>query len=153
MLAKLNVEKIKKIFSKIPLVYFYVVIISGIGIALWERTHIGVVQFYMGTYLVLGSLCVLSVTRPQMGNPLLEFIGQKLSLYVYIFHIMIGRFIDLAANKIRVPGENGTRILIKTGVYRYSRPFLILAGCFLITFVIYSVGEACKKRKIYKSYK
>ena len=153
MLAKLNMEKIKKTFSKIPIVYFYVVIILGIGIALWERIHIGVVQFYMGTYLVLGSLCILSVTRPQMRNSLLEFIGQKLSLYVYIFHIMIGRVIDLAANKIRVLGENGTRILIKTGVYRYGRPFLILAGCFLITFVIYSVGEACKKRKIYKSYK
>ena len=141
-------EIIKKIFSKIPLVYFYVAIISGIGIALWERTHIGVVQFYMGTYLVLGSLCILSVTRPQMRNPLLEFIGQKLSLYVYIFHIMIGRFIDLAANKIRVPGENGTRILIKTGIYRYSRPFLILAGCFLVTFFIYKAVEVCKRRKI-----
>lgn len=147
MLAKLNVEKIKKTFSKIPLVYFYVVIILGIGIALWERIHIGVVQFYMGTYLVLGSLCILSVTRPQMGNPRLEFIGQKLSLYVYIFHIMIGRIIDLAANKIRIPGGNGSRILIKTGLYRYSRPLLILAGCFLVTFVIYRVVELCKKRK------
>lgn len=146
MLTKLNAERIKKVFSKIPLVSFYSVIILGIGIALWERIHIGVVQFYMGTYLVLGSLCILSVTRPHMGNPLLEFIGQKLSLYVYIFHIMIGKIIDLTANKIRIPEGSGSKVLIKTGVYRYSRPFLILAVCFLVTLIIYKGVEFCKKR-------
>lgn len=147
MLTKLYADRIRKIFSRIPLCCFYATIAIGLGIAVAETLNIGVVQFYMGTYLALASMCILSVTRPQMGNRVLEFIGQKLSLYVYIFHPMIGKMIDLAANKIKIHSADGLMSLSKTSAYLYSRPIIVLLACLLIPFVIYKVAELYHRRK------
>lgn len=147
MLMKLHADKIRRRFSRVPLFCYYLVIAIGLGIAVVETLTIGIVQFYLGTYLALASMCILSVTRPQMGNPILEFIGQKLSLYVYIFHPMIGKMIDLAANKIKLHTEGGVLSLSKTSVYLYSRPLIVLAACLLIPFAVYKTAALYKQRK------
>lgn len=147
ILAKLHNEKIRRIFSKIPLFLFYFVIIIGLVIAVAETLNIGVVQFYMGTYLALASMCILSITHPQMGNRTLEFIGRKLSLYVYIFHIMIGRIIDLTANKIKIHTSSELISLSNTSTYLYSRPIIVLIVCLLISFIIYKATDLYLQHK------
>lgn len=147
MLAKMCADKIRSIFSRVPLFWFYLVIAAGLGIAVAETLTIGVVQFYLGTYLALASMCILSITHPQMGNHALEFVGQKLSLSIYIFHPMIGKMIDLAANKIKLrTGGEGLLSLSKTAAYQYSRPLIVLAACVLITLAAYKIGELRKVR-------
>lgn len=151
MVMKLYAEKIKKIFSGIAPVYFYIVIALGMGLAVVESMKIGIVQFYVGNYIALGSMFLLSITYPQMHNSVLEFIGQKLSLYIYIFHIMIGNLVNLAANKIKIYNGESVYSLSSNPIWRYCRPLVILTLCLAITFIIRVIEEKTRRYKNIKN--
>ena len=89
---------------------------------------------------VLG-LFALALREPEKGicQPL-EFIGDKLSLYIYVFHMIIGGNIVLKICKV-------LHVSINEEIYAWFKPVLAVILTTIFSAVLYYVTEALKKRK------
>lgn len=116
--------------AKIPLSKRETTTIAIIGccLAVVERFNFGEAQFYVGTYLALAVMFIAAVKNPDMNNRLLRHIGAELSLYVYIFHIAVGRCIDVFF------GALGWK---KNVIYVSGRAIIILLVSLLMAEAIY----------------
>lgn len=118
-------EKIAKI--RLRNITIIILIVSGGVIAILERFTFGETQFFVGTYLMVAAMFIWAIREPSAGHHILEHIGRDLSLYVYIFHIAVGRVIDTIIGALRLKGAIG---------YNYSRAFIILLTSILTAEVI-----------------
>lgn len=91
---KQTIEKIK--INKLDCI---ILIIFGSLIAFFEDQLFGVAQFYVGSYIVVISLILISIVYPNSKIEFLKQIGNKLSMYIYIYHILVGKVFDLIASK------------------------------------------------------
>ena len=89
---------------------------------------------------VLG-LFALALQKPEKGicRPL-EFIGDKLSLYIYVFHVIIG------GNPI-LKICNFLHVSVNEEIYAWLRPVLAVITTTIFSLVLYYAIEALKKRK------
>lgn len=128
-------NKYQEKIEKIPLSKRAAVTISVIGgcLAVVERFNFEEAQFYVGTYLALTAMFTAAVKNPDMDNRLLRHIGADLSQYVYIFHIAVGRCMDLLF------GVLGVR---KSAIYVSGRAIIILLVSLLMAEAIYH----CKRK-------
>lgn len=61
-------------------------------------------DFYMITYPLATVMVLIAIKNPSLGkNTLLNLIGEKYSLYIYIFHVLILNFIWKAGKYIEIP--------------------------------------------------
>ncbi len=113
--------------------------VIGCGIGAAERFLIGKsCQFYLGTYLTVGSLFLLALQNPGMDNRALGYIGRELSLYVYILHIAVGKCYDLVAGKFNLWGKTW---------FIVTRPLIVVIGSLLAAWVVHKIFAAWGARK------
>lgn len=110
-----------KIAEKKPLPGWLLLILAAVGclMAVLEDRRFGVTLMYTGTHLTTVSLALLSIWYPGKRIAGLGYIGGKLSMYVYIYHIAVGKMVDLGFAKLHLWGN----IPLKT-----MRPLIVLAG-------------------------
>ena len=106
--------------------------------AVTEAIVIKSVQVYIGTYICVVSLCLLSVWYPDLKYKRMGVVGDKLSLYVYIYHIAVGKIFDLFAQKYNL----WHNVLFKT-----TRPLLVLSTSLAVAGLIVWAKGKCKKTK------
>lgn len=121
--------------TKIPLnkIAAVIIIMLGATISVLERFFIGETQFFVGTYLMLVAFFVIAIKHPNLNIKWLRYIGCELSLYIYIFHIAIGRIVDLLAREIGFKD---------TVVYAYGRAPSIL----ILSLILAQIIFCCKKQ-------
>ncbi len=78
------------------------VFLAGIGVSVWESFHFSVAQFYLGTHLAVISAMLLSIKYPNITCSPLGYLGEKLSLYIYVFHIAVYQIIDKLARTVGI---------------------------------------------------
>ena len=93
----------------------------------------GSLQFYVGTYLAVTALIVFSIYFPSWKIKPMHYIGANLSLNIYIFHIMVGKTLELFATKHN---------LWQRGWFTMLRPFLVLAVSILFAWLIANMKKS-----------
>jgi len=107
---------------------FYLVFIAGSLLSLVERAFLVESQFYIGTYFVVIAMGIMAMQYPFWHNSILNFIGKELSLYIYIFHIAVGKSLDVVASKFH---------LWNSVPFKYSRAFIVLFLTIAVSYLIY----------------
>ena len=90
-------------------------------------------QFYLGTYLIVAGLMLISNCRFMFNHKvfhIMAYIGYNLSLYVYIIHIAVGKSWDLFASRWD---------LTDSLFYNNVRALAILSTTLLISWTIYKI--------------
>lgn len=106
--------------------------LCGMLIALYEMANTKSLQFYVGTYISVICLILISVWYPRRQMKGMAFIGNKLSMNVYLYHIAVGKVFDLIAGKKHLWGNQ---------LFRISRPVLIIVCTLVLSYFLYSVKE------------
>lgn len=95
---------------------------AGFVLTAFESRWAGNTLMYVGTHITVFALSGMALWYPEKRLPLLEYIGDKLSMYVYLYHVAVGRIWDVIAAK------GGFR---RTETYLLLRPALIIGGTLL----------------------
>lgn len=107
--------------------------ILGGCFSVFEHFCFGEAQFYVGNYISVLCLFTLALRHPNAKGALVT-IGRDLSLYMYIFHIAVGKVVDLSAGKLHVN---------KSVFYVATRPFIVL-----FTSLLFACLACCVQKKI-----
>lgn len=96
----------------------------------------------IGYFPYAAALFTLALKYPnvQIGKPI-AFIGDKLSLYVYIHHSIIGRLLTVLA-------ENLLHIDTEGAIYLWCKPFIALGITILFSWMLLRIKQSIQKRKI-----
>ena len=93
--------------------------------------------YFIGSYIISLVLAMKAIQNHKLGqNKIINFIGKELSLYVYIYHIAIGKILDLLASKYHLWNN---RFIMN------SRVFIILFFSLLLAYLIYKIKDLIKK--------
>lgn len=130
--------------EKLPLNTLTLAMIVAVGVALelleWRR--FGDCQFYVGSYMIVFAMMVFAIKHPQMEVKPLVHLGRDLSMNVYIFHIAVGKLVDIIGKYARWWGKDP---------YYIARPLMVLVGTLLLAEVIFQVkkqiGRIGQKRR------
>lgn len=114
-----------------PWVYILFIVI-GTATAIIERFLFKESQFYAGSYIVLISLCLLSIAQPGRGVSWMEHIGRDLSMYAYVLHIAVGKVYDLIVGKFHFWGYT---------FYDYTRALIILVFTLLVAEMLHRINQ------------
>ena len=119
----------KPIVEKIPIssTVLFVFALSGGICAIFERFFIDESQFFIGTYITVAALFILSIRERTYNNKALAYIGRELSLYIYVLHIAIGKGLDFAFQKLNI---------IERHIYASGRGVIILCSSIFIAAII-----------------
>lgn len=109
---------------------FVCLLILGGVLSVWERFSFHSSQYYVGTYIIFVLLCLFSIKYSDWNNKILNFIGNKLSLDVYVYHIAIGWCISLLSWKYNY---------IDKSIFANVKGFVIVLVTLLITYVVYII--------------
>lgn len=113
--------------------YFALILFLFGGIlAAFEHLNIANAQFFIGNYIMVFVLIIMSIKYPDADCKILSFIGRELSLYVYILHIAVGKSINIIASGLEIQN----RIF-----YQYGRAFIIVILTLLISYAIFKFKE------------
>lgn len=74
--------------------------VFGGAIAVCERLYIASTQYFMGSCLSAAALLILCIKEPDMHYPRLRYIGQNLSMSIYVIHIVVLQVLDGIADKL-----------------------------------------------------
>lgn len=131
MWARIKENEIKKFkISKLTIIFG---VLIGLLLSLDASFSMGNAGYYMGSYLILAILTIAAIQNPNFeGKGILKYIGEKLSLYVYIFHIAIGKLIDLLQIKFNLYNVN---------LFMCSRAFMVLFLSLLFAWIIYKLNQ------------
>lgn len=130
----------KNFIIKIPgnSIWIFVALL-GCAVAVLERNFVGKnCQFFIGSYITFISLFIYAIKKPKVNISFLSFIGQELSMYVYILHIAVGKTYDLVAKEYRLWGNP---------YYSHTRPFVVILVSILISYIIYSLVKFKKQKQ------
>ena len=93
-------------------------------------------DFYIGTIITAVFVFIFAINNPmKYFNKLIEYIGNKLSMYIYVIHLMIINF-DERTSQILGYSNNI--------IYSYSRPIIVIILCIITAFVISKVVDMVK---------
>ena len=130
-----------------PGIVFWILLIMALAscfLAIYEARKFGDILMYCGSHLTTITLSLMAVWYPEKQVRILEYIGNKLSMYIYIFHIAVGKTWDLIATKCHLWGN---------GTFKALRPMIVVACSILVAQVIIMVKNrnlfptAFKKKK------
>ena len=116
--------------EKIPLntLSLSVLVVVGVVLEALECNMFGDCQFYIGSYLIVFAMMIFAIKHPSAEWKLLTHLGRDLSMYIYIFHIAVGKVVDISAKNAHWWGKNP---------YYIGRPFLVMALSLLLAEVIW----------------
>lgn len=121
--------------------FFIIMILAGCILALIENKLFGVSQFYIGSYITVLVLIFISIQYPDFNIAPLNYIGNKLSVHIYIYHILIGKIYDLLAKKYNWYND----------FMRSIRPFLVCATSILLSWLIVKSRDYVTQYRINKT--
>ncbi|SFE41125.1 hypothetical protein SAMN05216245_105118 [Succiniclasticum ruminis DSM 9236] len=107
-------------------------------LSVWERFNFHSSQYYLGTYIIFILLCLFSIKYSDWNNKMLNFIGNKLSLNVYVYHIAIGWCVSLLSWKYRY---------IDKTFFASVKGFVIVLATLLVTYMVYNIKSYLKYSK------
>lgn len=113
--------------------------VSGSVCAVAESFLWGNSQFYVGNYITVFAMFLYALKFPDAAHPVLLHIGRDLSVYVYLFHIAVGKAFDFLGSYAGFWGKNLWYIL---------RPPAVLAGALLFAELIFRGLCLIKKEKM-----
>lgn len=95
---------------------------------------------YLGVVLTAPSLFLIAIKHPNIAiSKLIEYIGEKLSLFIYIFHPLISSVIMLG---MKVLGIN------RGGIYTYFHPVITLIASIIVAIVFEVIFRNKRLRKL-----
>lgn len=112
-------------------------VFAGSALAIVEDRQFGTTLMYVGTHVTVIALSLISIWYPQKKLTVMEYIGSKLSMYVYIYHIAVGKVLDLIASKQHLWGNVHFKAL---------RPVLVLIGSLLVAQLLTMIAQGRKRR-------
>jgi len=92
-------------------------VFAGAALAVLEDRRFGTTLMYVGTHVMVIALSLISIWYPGKKLGIMEHIGSKLSMHVYIYHIAVGKVWDLIAGKQHLWGNM---------TFKALRPVLVL---------------------------
>ena len=111
--------------------------ISLIAVSAWEWTKTNdYTQYYVSSILASLILMTLAIKYPSWHPPVLHYLGSRLSIYIYIFHIPVQRSFDLLLKK---------QHLSKAPIIIWTRPFIILAITIVFSICFLQIRKMFKK--------
>ena len=132
-LAGVWVRKHQEMFmnKKVKIFTLETLIMFGMAWSVLERMIFVESQFYLGTYIVVAALFLYALMYNEQIQPdsFLTHLGRDLSLYVYIFHIAVGKTLDLITAKCHLDKE----------ILQYSRAFIVLCVSIMVAQCIYEM--------------
>lgn len=131
--AKQNV-----ILDKISSSSSIVLMILGLVLTLAEWSLIGGrQQMYIGSILMAGSCIIYSMWNPEKKViGVVSYVGEKLSLYVYVLHISVGIVIDKMAKIVNISNIFG---------YQCIRPTLVIISTIIVAAVLDQMVRISRK--------
>ena len=97
-------------------------------------------DYYIGTIITTFFVFLFTIKNPKLYvSKILEFIGDKLSMYVYIFHMLGLYIINLIANLMNISNNI---------IFRWSRPILVIIFTLGISYLIYLVMNKSNKKEL-----
>ena len=137
MWARTKEDIIAKIKLNKPTIIFG--IIFGLLLSLDERFYMGESGYFIGSYIIGIILIIWALGNSEYrGKGLLWYIGRNLSLYVYIFHIAVGKCLDIVFAKYH---------LWSSSLFMNTRAFIIMVLSILLALLIYKLKELIIKMK------
>ena len=110
----------------------------GAAMCVAERFLFKDSQCYIGAYVMVFAISVLCVKEPDAGAAPIVFLGEKLSMYVYISHIAVGKVVYYAFYK---PG------LTKYELVNWCRPLVVIAATLLVSLGWYAFKQKLRGRR------
>ncbi len=130
MYAKVREKEIKKF--KISKIAMFMLVIFGFLISVDEKFKMGESGYYIGSVLIMIVTCLKCIQCPtykgRFIGKVLYFIGKNLSLYVYIFHIAVGRLFEILASR---------KNLWTVDWYMNTRAFIIILTTLIVSLIIF----------------
>ena len=112
----------------------FLILVSQIA-AIVEGYVFPVAQFYLGSILAALLMMIYSIIKPDLRCGFLNYIGDELSIYVYILHIAVMKLWDQFTARLHLAGN----VVIK-----WTRPLMTIL---LSLFLAYLVNMLLKKVK------
>ena len=120
----------------IPFGVLLILALVGCILAGVEQKRFGVILMYTGNHLMVIALALMCVWYPQKKLALLEYVGGKLSMNVYLYHIAAGKTLDLLVTKLHLWNSG----------YKMLRPVFALAVS-LLTAILLKILTDYKNQK------
>lgn len=130
-------DQVKKYGFSTSLLIIFIVAMEIL--AFFEAYKFPVAQFYVGNILAIFGVMALCIKKTDIKCTVLEFIGEKLSLYIYITHIAVQKIINMFIWKFGIGKYISIRILI---------PILTLIVTLLLSWLICHAYEVYKEKSI-----
>ena len=111
-------------------------VFAGCVLTVAEDRRFGTILMYVGTHVTVIALSLISVWYPDKKIKLMEYIGNRLSMYVYIYHIAVGKVLDLVAAKHHLWGN---------GFFKMLRPAIVILASLLVSQTIVFVKQKRKR--------
>lgn len=123
--------------------WLFVVVVSCVPLILLSsmtNSRINYSCFFLIPYSI--AIFLLGAKNPDTSvSKFLEYVGEKLSLFVYIFHILISGIYGLLATRL-------FHIDLESAFYQWTRPLLVISFSILIAFVVNKIQTIiCNRRK------
>ena len=112
-------RKKETMHCRLPFIFLLIICLLGFICAVIEHFHYGTVLVYIGT--------LIAHNYPGKKIAIMEYIGSRLSMYVYIYHIAVGKIMDLIYTKLHLWGKSP---------FKFWRPILVLLGSFAVAQLI-----------------
>lgn len=125
--------------------FFIIMALIGCSIALIPVVFETNVDFScVGSIPFSIALFIIAIKHPEktLFKPI-EYIGDKLSLNVYIFHLLIAGVIEFVAKFFNID--------IKGDLFLWSKPIITLVASILFAFIIEKINQIIKNKKNFKN--
>lgn len=99
-----------------------ILMVVGLGMEVLERKRFGDCQFYLGSYLIVFAMMVFAIRNQNVKCRILQHTGRDLSMNIYLYHIAVGKTVDVIGKYAHWWGKNP---------YYVARPFVVLVGTLL----------------------
>lgn len=106
--------------------YNIILICFGALVSIFERILFTESQFYIGTYLIVFYLFDYALKNPNIEVRFLNYIGEKLSLYIYIIHYAVILIINYIIEKCSLDSI----------VVMYFRPITVILISIMMSYII-----------------
>lgn len=131
-------ERIQKIENK----YLYICVAIGAMITVMPQLLKLPVQFNSIGYILLAPALFIMAEKEWkiLYMDMMYFIGKNLSLWIYIFHVIIGKIIDSMISKYALA-------VYSTGIYRWCRPIIVVVSTVIFAYCFDLIYKKIKFRK------
>ena len=120
-------RKMNTMHCRLPVSVLLAICLLGFLCAMIEHYYYGTILMYVGTFISVIAMSLIARSYPEKRIAVMEYIGSRLSVYVYIDHIAVGKTIDLIYTKLHLWGNTPWKLL---------RPILALLSSLAVAQII-----------------